>query len=132
MRVGYGFCNAKVKHIFGLDLPLFRENTISRKMAVADKEYYERMNKELNQVKTWFIESLNQMEHVRAFQSDSNFVAVRIENTDMQKLREYLKERGILIRLFTDKEELVARIAVADRNIMEETIRVIKEYVGDM
>lgn len=135
MRVGYGFCNAKVKHIFGLDLPLFRENTISRKMAVAavhDKEYYERMNKELNQVKTWFIESLNQMEHVRAFQSDSNFVAVRIENTDMQKLREYLKERGILIRLFTDKEELVARIAVADRNIMEETIRVIKEYVGDI
>ncbi len=97
MRVGYGFCNAKVKHIFGLDLPLFRENSISRKMAVAamcDKKYYETMNRELNQIKTWFIESLNQIERVRAFQSASNFVAVRIENADMQQLRDILKEKG--------------------------------------
>lgn len=135
MRVGYGFCNAKVKHIFGLDLPLFRENSISRKMAVAamcDKKYYETMNRELNQIKTWFIESLNQIERVRAFQSASNFVAVRIENADMQQLRDILKEKGILIRLFTDNKELVARIAIADRKIMEETIYIIKEYIEEM
>ncbi len=132
MRVGYGFCNAKVKHIFGLDLPLFRECSISRRMAVEairDKAYYERMNKELNQVKIWFMDTLNQMEHVRVFRSDSNFVAVKIENVDMQAIRKVLKEKGILIRLFYDQGEAVARISIAQREVMEEVVGVIKEYL---
>jgi histidinol-phosphate/aromatic aminotransferase/cobyric acid decarboxylase-like protein len=133
MRVGYGFCNAKVKRIFGLDLPLFRESTISRKMAVAaihDKQYYEDMNKKLNEIKTWFIDELNRVPNIRAFQSDSNFVAVKIENTDMQRLQEALKEKGILIRLFKDGEEIIARIAIAEKEIMVKTVNAIRDIQG--
>lgn len=132
MRVGYGFCNAKVKHIFGLDLPLFRESTISRKMAVAairDREYYEEMNLGLNQVKTWFIDTLNRIPNVRAFQSDCNFVAVKIENIDMKELKNVLQESGLLIRLFEDNGEVVARISIAQMDVMAETVRVIKRYL---
>lgn len=132
MRVGYGFCNAKVKHIFGLDLPLFRESSISRRMAVAaihDKDYYEEMNQELNEVKTWFMDELNKIPSVRAFQSCSNFVAVKAEHADMQRVKEILKENGILIRLFNDKEEPVARIAISDRETMEKTVQLMKSCI---
>ena len=133
MRVGYGFCNAKVKHIFGLDLPLFRESSISRKMAVAaihDKKYYESMNRELNEIKIWFMDELNMLPNVRAFQSCSNFVAVRMENTDIQQMREVLRENGILIRLFEDKKEMIARITISERNIMEKTVNIIRESLS--
>lgn len=133
MRVGYGFCNSKVKHIFGLDLPLFRECFISRGMAVEamrDKGYYKKMNEKLNESKEYFLDELNRIPDVRAFQSCSNFVAVKIENVDMRKLRESLKEAGILIRLFEDKEELIARIAIAEKKIMKQTIDIIKNYIS--
>lgn len=129
MRVGYGFCNSKVKHIFGLDLPLFRESTLSRRMAVAamhEGRYYEDMIHKLNEIKTWFMDELNQIPGVRAFQSCSNFVAVKIENVDMQKIREVLKENGILIRLFEDKEEVIARITISEMEIMKRTLDIIK------
>ncbi len=132
MRVGFGFCNSKVKHIYGLDLPLFRESSISRRMAAAamhDKKYYDEMNCKLNEAKIWFMDELNKMPNVRAFQSCSNFVAVKVENIDMQKLQEALKEKGILIRLFEDRNELMARIAIADKEIMEETVNIIKGYM---
>lgn len=134
VRVGYGFCNAKVKHIFGLDLPLFRESTISRKIAVAaihDKPYYERMNQELNEVKTWFIDTLNHISGVRAFQSDCNFVAVKIENVDMKKLKDELQKEELLIRLFDDHGEAVARIAIGQRNMMEKVVREIKRHLSE-
>lgn len=132
MRVGYGFCNAKVRHIFGLDLPLFRESSISRKMAAAalhDRKYYENMNHKLNESKTWFMDELNKIPSVRVFQSCSNFVAVRIENVDMHELREVLKQNGILIRLFEDQNELMGRIAISDRTVMEKTVRVMKDFI---
>lgn len=131
MRVGYGFCNAKVKHIFGLDLPLFRESSISRRMAVAalqDRDYYTEMEQKLNEAKTWFMDELNKIPSVRVFQSCANFVAVRIEHVDMQALKETLKQNGILIRLFEDRNEIVARIAIADREMMENVAKTIKGY----
>lgn len=130
MRVGYGFCNAKVKHIFGLDLPLFRESSISRRMAVAaiqDRTYYETMNHVLNEIKIWFMDELNRNPGVRAFQSCSNFVAVKIENMDMQRIKDVLKENGILIRLFQDKKEVIARIAISEMEVMRRTVNIIKD-----
>lgn len=132
MRIGYGFCNVKVKHIFGLDLPLFRENVISRRMAAAairDKAYYEEMNREMCRVRTWFMDTLNRIPGIRVFQSDSNFVAVRIENKDLRKLKYLLEKNNILIRLFEDHGEIVARIAIALRDEMEKTAQIIEAFV---
>lgn len=132
MRVGYGFCNSKVKHIFGLDLPLFRESSLSRRMAAAamhDKEYYENLGRKLNEIKTWFTDELNKIPTVRAFQSCSNFVAVKIENMDMQELKEVLKKNQILIRLFSDQNEAIARIAISEKETMEKTVQVIKNQI---
>lgn len=129
IRIGYGFCNAKVKSIYGLDLPLFRESSISRKIAAAalhDKDYYEAISKELCDVRTWFMDELNKIPGVRAFDSKSNFVAVRMNGIDMNYIKETLKQDGILIRLFDDYDETIARIAIARKEIMEKTVDIIK------
>lgn len=131
MRVGYGFCNVRVRHIFGLDLPLFRESVISRRMAAAaicDKAYYEDINQEMRRVKTWFMDTLNRIPGIRVFQSDSNFVAVRIENKDLRSLKRLLEKNNILIRLFEDHGEIVARIAIALRDEMEKTAQIIERF----
>ena len=94
-----------------------------------DREYYENTNCRLNEIKTWFTDELNKIPLVRAFQSCSNFVAVRIENLDMQELKGVLRENNILIRLFSDKDEAIARIAIADWETMEKTVQIIKELV---
>jgi len=128
-RIGFGFCNSKVKHIYGLDLPLFRESSISRKMALAalqDKNYYETMNNELNETKLWFIDELNKIRGIRAFASYSNFVAVKAEQIDLHELQFNLKNVGIRIRLFVDGDECMARIAIAQKDVMERLVSFIK------
>ncbi len=134
VRVGYGFCNSKVRHIFGLDLPLFRESIISRKMAVAairDKDYYDEINRKMCRVRTWFMDTLNHIHGIRVFQSNSNFVAVRIENKDMRKLKALLEESNILIRLFEDHGEILARITISLKDEMEKTVRIIEAFVKE-
>lgn len=75
------------------------------------------------------MDELNKIPSVRVFQSCSNFVAVRIENADMQELKEVLKQNGILIRLFEDQNELMGRIAISDRTVMEKAARIMKEFI---
>lgn len=132
VRIGYAFCNFKIKHIWGLDLPLFRESIISRKMAVEalhDKEYYEQMNCKISQSKQYFSDKLNAISGIRVFQSHSNFVPVSITGINMYELKEYLQKKGILIRLFNDHDEVLARIAVAELEVMEKTVELIKEFL---
>lgn len=129
IRIGYGFCNAKVKHIYGLDLPLFRASTVSRRMAAAalhDKEYYEGMSEELCGVRSWFTDELNRIPGIHAFDSGSNFVAVRMDGADMVGVKETLKQQGILIRLFEDHGEVLARIAISHKGIMEKVVGLLK------
>lgn len=132
IRVGYGFCNAKVKHIFGLDLPLFRESTLSRRMAVTaiqDTDYYNKMNTQLNKTKIWFTDTLNHMSGIRAFQSDCNFVAVKIEHVNMKELKDILEKDGLLIRLFEDNGDAIARVTIADMDTMKKAVFAIQNYL---
>ena len=129
MRIGFGFCNSSIRHIFGLDLPLFRVNPISRKMAVAalsDKEYYEKITEEICSIREWFIDSLNRLPHVTAFRSCANFIAARFDGIRTQALKECLAKEGILIRLFQDGDAMLTRITISDRATMEKAFAIIK------
>ena len=132
LRIGFALCNSKMKPIWKLDLPLFRENIIARRVAVAalkDDEYYDQMLASMVESAREFTDTLNRMPGVRAFQSSSNFIPVYIEGVNMDELKKYLKENGILIRLFEDKGEVLARIAVAEKSIMRETTTIIERYI---
>lgn len=129
IRIGYGLCSYPLRRTIGLDLPLFRASGLSRRIATAaveDTEYYRNMKKESNAVRDWFIEELNKIEGVKAYKSESNFVFVKLINADANKVRAYMEENNILIRLFTDKEALRLRITVAPKDIMDRVLFQLK------
>ena len=132
IRIGYGLCSYPLRRTIGLDLPLFRVCGISRRIALAaieDKAYYQWMKEETVAIRDWFIDELNRIDHVKAFKSDSNFVFIRLDNADADKVRAFMEENNILIRLFEDKNVLKLRITVAPRDIMERVLFQLKRAV---
>lgn len=133
IRIGYGLCSYPLRRTIGLDLPLFRACGISRKIAVAalkDSEYYKKIKAETNHIREWFISELNGMENVRAYRSDANFVFVKLIGADAEKVRIFMEENDILIRLFTDRDVLCLRITVGPKDIMERVLFQLKRAVS--
>ena len=129
IRIGYGLCSYPLRRTICLDLPLFRACGISRKIAVAaikDKEYYRNMKAETNAVREWFSSELNKISGVKAYKSESNFVFIKLENADANRVRAYMEENGLLIRLFNDKDALRLRITIGPKDIMERVIYQLK------
>ena len=129
IRIGYGLCSYPLRRTICLDLPLFRACGISRKIAVAaikDKEYYRKMKAETNAVREWFSSELNKISGVKAYKSELNFVFIKLENADANRVRAYMEENGLLIRLFNDKDALRLRITIGPKDIMERVIYQLK------
>ncbi|MBQ7201172.1 MAG: histidinol-phosphate aminotransferase family protein, partial [Eubacterium sp.] len=133
IRIGYGLCSYPLRRAIGLDLPLFRASGISRKIAreaVLDKEYYDEMKRQTNEVTEWFRDELNALDGVKAYKTGANFIFVKLQNADADRVRAFMEENGILIRLFTDKDALRLRITIAPRDIMERVLLQLKRALG--
>lgn len=134
IRMGYGLCSYPLKRTIGLDLPLFRECGISRKIAVAalnDSQYYGEMKEKTVEVREWFIQELKKMSGVKPFQSASNFVFVKLENADADTVRAYMEENNLLIRLFTDADALRLRITIGPKDLMERVLYQLKKALSN-
>ncbi|WP_440558205.1 aminotransferase class I/II-fold pyridoxal phosphate-dependent enzyme [Treponema succinifaciens] len=109
IRVGYGLCAPMAKQVFRLDVNPFRVNNISRKMAVAalrDEKYYKGLLKDITESRNFFINEMNRIPGVKAFDSAANFVFIHFsENTDVQALKDYLAQNGYLVRLWTERKQ---------------------------
>lgn len=131
-RIGFAFCNSKIRNIFELDLPLFRESVISRRMAavaLSDKEYYERITKEMISCREWFIDLLNSNKKVRVYKSGSNFVLVKIQDVDAEEIENYLRDNGIRVRVFSVNGEKMLRVSIGERNLMEQCYKLIVDCI---
>lgn len=134
IRIGYGLCSYPLKRTIGLDLPLFRECGISRKIAVAalnDSEYYVQMKAKTVEVREWFIGELARIPGVKPFQSAANFVFVKLNHADAEKVRAYMEENNLLIRLFVDEDALRLRITIGPRDLMERVVFQLKKALTD-
>ena len=133
IRIGYGLCSYPLRRTICLDLPLFRACGISRRIAIAavkDREYYQKMKEESNTVRAWFSDELNKIPGVKAYKSESNFVFIKLDNADADRVRAYMEENGLLIRLFTDKDALRLRITIGPKDIMERVLYQLKRALG--
>ena len=88
------------------------------------------MKAESNAVRAWFTDELNKIKDVKAFRSESNFVFVKLQNADADKVRAYMEENGILIRLFQDKDALRLRITIGPKDLMERVLYQLKRALG--
>ena len=134
LRIGYGLCSYPLKRTIGLDLPLFRECGISRKIAVAalnDVSYYQNMKKNTISVREWFVQELKKIPGVKPFQSAANFVYLRLANANAEKIQAYMEENNILIRLFTNENGLRLRITVGPQDIMERVLYQLQKALAE-
>lgn len=69
---------------------------------------------------------MNKISGVKAYKSESNFVFIKLENADANRVRAYMEENGLLIRLFNDKDALRLRITIGPKDIMERVIYQLK------
>lgn len=130
IRIGYGLCSYPLKRIIGLDLPLFRECGISRKIAVAaleDSGYYRWMKEKTVEIREWFIEELEKIPGVKPYQSVANFVFIKLDHADAERVRAYVEENNLLIRLFTDADALRLWITIGPKDLMERVVFQLKK-----
>ena len=133
IRVGYGLCAPMAKQVFRLDVNPFRVNNISRKMAVTalrDEKYYKGLLKDITESRNFFINEMNSIPGVKAFDSAANFVFIHFsENTDVQALKDYLAQKGYLVRLWTEGSRLAMRVTLDRKETMEKVVALMKEFL---
>ncbi len=134
IRVGYGLCAPMAKQVFRLDVNPFRVNNISRKMAIAalrDDQYYKGLLKDITESRNFFINEMNSIPGVKAFDSAANFVFIHFsENTDVQALKDYLAQNGYLVRLWTEGSRLAMRVTLDRKETMEKVVALMKEFLA--
>ncbi len=119
------------KQVFKLDLNPFRVSNLGRKAAIAalkDKPYYAKLSKTISTVRKDFIDEINKMKGIKAFNSAANFIFIHFDGIDVQKLKDYLAENGILVRLWTEGGQLSMRITVAPKEEMDKTLKLISAF----
>ncbi|MBC8560725.1 pyridoxal phosphate-dependent aminotransferase [Fumia xinanensis] len=132
-RIGYCVCNRELNKIFSLSLPLFRVSSISRKMAKAaleDSEYYDEIRNEIIKAREYFIRTINKNPYLIAFQSQSNFVYIKVKNIDGEKLKDYLNSQGYLVRSYNGLQNYL-RITIYNFEVMNDVIRSIFDYIDN-
>lgn len=131
VRVGYLLCTPMARQVFKLDTNPFRICNISRKLcciALEDDEYYKKLKEVIIKTRDDFCASLNKIKGIKAYKTYANFIYVRFEGYDVQKMKETLEKNGILVRLWTETSRLSMRITVAPKETMDKVLKIIEDF----
>jgi len=128
VRIGFGICSDVAKEIIDLDLPTFRTSSIGRKLCLTvlnDVQYYDDLKIKIMGIRDWFINELNKIKGVKAYNSDSNFVFVKFPNHNIKEVKSWLDKKEILTRLVFEDPVYGLRITIGPKNNMEEVLNII-------
>lgn len=101
LRVGYMLCSPLLKNFFEKKSPLFGISYPAQVMtavALDDTDYYKDLISKISCIREEFIQKTNKLKNFHCFQSDANFILVRIYGYSPAKVVQYLKDNGYLIR----------------------------------
>lgn len=133
LRIGYGICGKALKDVLWLDMPLHRLPRISKRMAIAalkDKAYYDAITEELLKARQDFSDRLNAEEGVLVYESDANFVYIKLVGYDAEKIKSVAEDHGYLIRIFNGNNEKHLRITMGPKAMMDDLLKVMLEAIA--
>lgn len=134
LRLGYGVASHRALEALWLDLPLLRLPIIARRAAIEclkDDTYYDRIRSEIHDVREWFYHELLKIENVHPYQSDTNFVYMKIIGVDAAAIREEMIKKGYLYRIFEYNAEQFYRINVAPMETMRDFVNKFRQTIED-
>ena len=132
IRIGYAIIGEKLNQIKKISNRYLGYNRISEKIALAaidSGEYYSDIAEKMATDRALYFSELNKIENVKAFKSEANFVLVKIEKDLMNTLKEFLVERGLIIK-FMDEEIVNShlRITIGTQEENRKVIEAITEF----
>lgn len=131
-RIGFSLCHKSLHDIFCLDQPLFRLSYTARmiaKAALEDTEYYDWVRETVAEEKKYFIEEMNKIENVTAYESNANFVYVKIDGRNVAEIQKKLEEEGYLIRMFDYSGVSRLRVTIYNHKVMEHVVQAFQNCV---
>ena len=132
LRIGYGFCSKKLKDVLWLDMPLHRLPHIAKRMAIAaleDDAYYDEVISKIIASREKFRDTLNKIPGVLAYESDTNFVYIKLTGYDAENIKRISQEHGYLIRIFEGNKEKHLRITVVTEDAMDEYTKILVDAI---
>lgn len=139
LRLGYGICFDDEFMIKMLEKkePWSVNNIaeLAGKILLQDREYIEKTNNWIKIEKKYMYENLKEIEGLKTYKTEINFILVKIKNEYLYKvnaqiLREKMLEKGILIRdasNFVYLNDNYFRLAVKDRKNNVRVLEALKE-----
>ncbi|MEM3550417.1 MAG: histidinol-phosphate transaminase [Candidatus Bathyarchaeia archaeon] len=103
MRAGFIVANPSVTRCLREVMLPFNVNTVTQKMIVLALKNYSYFKGRINQIiceREWLFEKLRQIEGVKPYPSDTNFILTRITKGEMSSsnMRELLRKKNVLVR----------------------------------
>ena len=144
LRLGYGiYFDKKLEKRISEKKEPWSVNNIAEMAGLTvldDTEYIEKTLKWITEEKTYVYEKLNEINGIKPYKTEVNFITVKIEDNFILKglnvkiLREKMLEQGILIRdasNFKFLDERFFRLAIKDRKNNDRVIETLKKIFDD-
>lgn len=134
IRLGYAYTSSEVvKNYDNYCLP-WSVNSFAERAGreIFKEEEYIRESKEyISRQRNYLLNSLRNINYLKVFDSDCNFILLKLINFEEEELFNFLLKRGILIRRassFQGLDESYVRIAVKDNKSNKKLIKLLKEF----
>lgn len=100
--------------------------------AVLDESYYKDTLKKIIDTREWFTGELSKLGFT-TIESSTNFVFTKHKTKQAKDIQDYLKEKNIYVRYFSDNPRIkqYLRISIGTQEEMESVIKVLKEYMNE-
>lgn len=139
VRLGYGVCSDVdfVESLSNMQIP-WNINTfaeIAIKSVLKDEEYLKASRAQLYIEKKYFSEELKRFNFIqKIYESNANFLLIKLDKTSGEDLFNYCISKGILIRRcrnFRGLDDSFIRLAIKSREDNEKLLLVFKEFEKD-
>jgi histidinol-phosphate aminotransferase len=113
-RIGYACAGKSLSRLIKFSTRYLGYSLLSEKLALAaleDQRYYEKMRTKIIGEREKYIRELGAQADWKPFQSDANFLLVRIPHSTGKELKAWLLKKGIAVKLY-DEENLQDSIRI--------------------
>lgn len=134
IRIGYALVGENLTLLTRMSNRYLGYNRISQRIAIAaldSPDYYADLSAKMSSDRELFYNELNKLPGFIVYESDANFVLVKIPKEIMTPLNNFLKEQAIIIKFMN--EELLnshLRISLGTQEQNRKAIKYIKEFMN--
>ena len=134
IRLGYGFTNVSLAEKYNSIVLPWNVNSVANSVGLRifkDADYIRESKEYIMQQREYLMERLKKIEELKVFETDTNFILLKLQNTREDELFEYLLHKGIVIRKASSFEGLdksYIRIAVKGQGDNDKLIRCMEEF----